>query len=1572
MTKFYRLLALSALVGLGAWLSTPSHGEPTVDNKGRPIPAIAAAPRPAPNLEANLADSKFAGAPLHVYEQLNGARLIGLQVQPKLPAAPARQRDTVILVSTSATQAGAGWIGANQIAEALIETANAGDRIALWFVSTPEATKALTENLLDAKADAAQLKQALKNLKKQYPSGTTDLKSALAKAMDTFSGGGDNRQRVLLFLGDGQSTANPLSHEDRANLCKNMVARKIAFFAVPLGLTLDPANLHGFATGTGGAVMRTRVTEEKLTDALKRYQEALAAPIMYGAKISLPAMVTEVYPRELPPLRGDAPTLIVGRMTPEKGTGPLNAKGPVPFSALDYSVTGTIAGLATATTVNVSVDVPMPQADNFFLINMVNQWAKAQTQPALLRADRALQFAYAQTKVLHQDLLIGAQLAIERNELDGASRLFAEAQKMSPRDGEAAAGLKIVAKLKDGTLTREQIRKQLAQVREGERFKMVNGKAQVTKTNFVAVAAIAQVDPKAPKDPKAGAAPGGPTPDQLQAHRNRVIMEEQKMTQMVEESLRQARRELKANPDGTVEMLRNTLLRVKDHPDLGDRTRDGLASRLQTSLRESATQGRQIQMRQAEQNDILAVIQATQEKEAQHKTFEERQVSQFRRFKDEMYRARFEEKTKRELMEQMTAMARESQMRGQAPSVALQAVYDITLDMYHLQRQRDLRRVREERFLATLLEVDKSHVPFPDEPGIYYPPLATWKAITLTRKEKYEVSSLPDDDKGRGEANSLSRLLDEVIDMKDFRNPMTLQEALGLFYEKFQAKGEGKELPILVDQQAFKDENLEAPDILETQVKFPLYPKKMALATALKLALSQVQTGNATYLIRRSFIEITTNERALKDRVIRVYPVGELVIPVNALGGSQQFQQNSVSSGGGFGGGGFQGGGFQGGGFGGQGFGGQGFGGGGFQGGFGGGQQFSGGQVSGAFQGGGFQGGFNGSLGIMGASQAPGLIELITRVVDPGNWFYVSQAQPFNSGAAAGQLGNPFGQGAPGGGAFGAGQGAAPPVPVSQGGPADIQNSNTIDFFPPALALIIRAPSRVHTSISGGIIGGKYSKKDAAMLEADKRNLDMIAGGGKVIKPGGNAPAVANIAPKNDVIAVAKELKLDPAKVKEFDATKIWEDTFAKGGIEPALVIATADFLFECGLPGHVAEFLKANLRHGVVVRPWVYEALAVALEATNGDPDEIRRARLSAVALDPTDAQGFLQAAQTMAAGKQYDRALAFCRQAALLEPNLAQPYVSALAYAELAKDSKSMEWAAGKLVSQDWPQDNPALHSQATARLGNLATTLRLEQRGAEADRLKIALQLLQERDLVVILTWDTPGGESAGLELLVKEPTGSVCSIQQKQTPGGGILAGGNLAEPNRISYLAAQGFAGDYEITVRRVWGQTIGSKARLEIIQHAGTPQAKHHIEMVRLDQKGGAVKVSLSAGRRVEMATVPPADLQQRQAKEESRPRTALDKLRGLAFGDFSGATGGSPRAGASAAGTPRPTVATLAAKSDAGRQSAVQGGAVPITGQLRPSDQNGGMDIVLRPVFQNLPGGRSTYNLPGIPGGGN
>ena len=95
--------------------------------------------------------------------------------------------------------------------------------------------------------------------------------------------------------------------------------------------------------------------------------------------------------------------------------------------------------------------------------------------------------------------------------------------------------------------------------------------------------------------------------------------------------------------------------------------------------------------------------------------------------------------------------------------------------------------------------------------------------------------------------------------------------------------------------------------------------------------------------------------------------------------------------------------------------------------------------------------------------------------------------------------------------------------------------------------------------------------------------------------------------------------KADLAKVP-VDPKKVWQDALEKGGSDPGLIIACADYLALNGKFDHAAEFLKANLRQGIVVRPWVYDALALALELGKGSLTDIERARVSVVDLEPQE----------------------------------------------------------------------------------------------------------------------------------------------------------------------------------------------------------------------------------------------------------------------------------------------------------------------------------------------------------------
>src|SRR5262249_31608266 len=197
--------------------------------------------------------------------------------------------------------------------------------------------------------------------------------------------------------------------------------------------------------------------------ALARCQKAVAAPVLSPAKSQAPAEFTEFYPDQLPPLRADAPTLIAGRMKPAK--------------TLTYQLEGTVPGKVDPVSLKVEEKVH-EELDNYFLINMARQWKNAKNQPALLRGDRALGIAYEQTRIKHENKLEEGWMAIDKKNFDAALRLFEEARQIKPHDKGADTGIKVVSRLRDGSLTLEALKKQLedASKNAGHRMEIRDGK----------------------------------------------------------------------------------------------------------------------------------------------------------------------------------------------------------------------------------------------------------------------------------------------------------------------------------------------------------------------------------------------------------------------------------------------------------------------------------------------------------------------------------------------------------------------------------------------------------------------------------------------------------------------------------------------------------------------------------------------------------------------------------------------------------------------------------------------------------------------------------------------------------------------------------------------------------------------------------------------------------------------------------------------------------------------------------------------------------------------------------------
>jgi tetratricopeptide (TPR) repeat protein len=360
-------------------------------------------------------------------------------------------------------------------------------------------------------------------------------------------------------------------------------------------------------------------------------------------------------------------------------------------------------------------------------------------------------------------------------------------------------------------------------------------------------------------------------------------------------------------------------------------------------------------------------------------------------------------------------------------------------------------------------------------------------------------------------------------------------------------------------------------------------------------------------------------------------------------------------------------------------------------------------------------------------------------------------------------------------------------------------------------------------------------------------------------------------------------------------------------------------------------------------------------------------------VDLEPQDAKGYLRAAKAMAALKRPTQAVALCRQAALIEPNVADAYANALVYAQDLKDDQAMAWAASNLLRQDWPVDNDDLHNQAKAKVADLVRQLN-QGRPDDAARLVTATQQVKERDLVIRLNWEG----AADFDLKVKEPIGTVCSYLHRQTPGGGTLLGDDLSKLGQKQYVAAEAFSGDYALTVERVWGRPVGAKVTVEVIRHQGTARERVEYHTVVFD-KSNTLTVALADGRRATLATVPPpaAVKESERVDKIGTPDQVLNKLRALSdtgFTEMSGVRGGMASTGSTARSAVKngmqPTVAADARQATYQKVQSFVNNAVDMTAQTTVLPEKGEIRMKLDPVFQTAGQGRPATATALIPGG--
>jgi hypothetical protein len=123
---------------------------------------------------------------------------------------------------------------------------------------------------------------------------------------------------------------------------------------------------------------------------------------------------------------------------------------------------------------------------------------------------------------------------------------------------------------------------------------------------------------------------------------------------------------------------------------------------------------------------------------------------------------------------------------------------------------------------------------------------------------------------GRARVSALWDDLATPMSAEPFVQVMALKDAIDTIQKQFQ-QHYGHELPITINQQAFKDEAPEAPDLLECQIKLNAHPRTRTIGQLLRAMLSQA-SDLATIYVYDGTIEITTHDAIIPARLLQQTP----------------------------------------------------------------------------------------------------------------------------------------------------------------------------------------------------------------------------------------------------------------------------------------------------------------------------------------------------------------------------------------------------------------------------------------------------------------------------------------------------------------------------------------------------------------------------------------------------------------------------------------------------------------------------------------------------------------------------
>ncbi len=275
---------------------------------------------------------------------------------------------------------------------------------------------------------------------------------------------------------------------------------------------------------------------------------------------------------------------------------------------------------------------------------------------------------------------------------------------------------------------------------------------------------------------------------------------------------------------------------------------------------------------------------------------------------------------------------------------------------------------------------------------------------------------------------------------------------------------------------------------------------------------------------------------------------------------------------------------------------------------------------------------------------------------------------------------------------------------------------------------------------------------------------------------------------------------------------------------DPERLRRTVRDLNRIGRPRELHAALIGYLEnHSKLAEPWMYEALASAIELNQGSAGDVKKALYFAADLAQRthNPNHLVSAADQLLLRGYLERVGPLLDEAMPLVPHCCDPMSMSIILAQKTKRPQEdgrrcrrialarMAWPGRVFPRRVWQPGRDPGQDRSRRPAGH-----------RRPNELRTKLTASLARDLFVRLRWDG----DADFDLLVDEPLGATASYQNPRTVfGGAMLKNGYGSHPEEV-YVCPRGFNGDYTVRVSTIYTNPDKPVTRLtlETITHEGT------------------------------------------------------------------------------------------------------------------------------------------------------